>query len=55
MRCRLHDLLGIASGMFFMHEHHAVHWDLKTGNVLLDDVLEPRVLVSQTSLTWMRV
>jgi serine/threonine protein kinase len=36
-------LLGIASGMLFMHGKGVIHRDLKPANVLLDDSLEPRI------------
>jgi serine/threonine protein kinase len=36
-------LLGIASGMMFMHEHRLIHRDLKPANVLLDDRFEPKI------------
>jgi serine/threonine protein kinase len=36
-------LLGIASGMAFMHGHRCIHRDLKPANVLLDDQCEPRI------------
>ena len=36
-------LIGIARGMMYLHQHHAVHRDLKPGNILLDDNLEPHI------------
>jgi TPR repeat protein len=36
-------LLGIASGMMFMHDHRFIHRDLKPANVLLDDRFEPKI------------
>jgi O-acetyl-ADP-ribose deacetylase (regulator of RNase III) len=36
-------LLGVASGMMFMHKHRFIHRDLKPGNILLDDHFEPKI------------
>jgi serine/threonine protein kinase len=36
-------LLGIASGMMFMHEHRFIHRDLKPENVLLDCSFEAQI------------
>jgi serine/threonine protein kinase len=36
-------LLGIASGMLFMHDHRFIHRDLKPANVLLDGNFEPKI------------
>jgi TPR repeat protein len=36
-------LLGVASGMMFMHDNRMIHRDLKPANVLLDEKMEPKV------------
>jgi TPR repeat protein len=36
-------LLGVASGMMFMHEYRFIHRDLKPANILLDDHFEPKI------------
>lgn len=37
------NLIGIALGMRYLHEHGIMHRDLKTANVLLDDNLYPAI------------
>jgi serine/threonine protein kinase len=36
-------LLGIASGMSFMHDQRCIHRDLKPANILLDEACEPYI------------
>ena len=36
-------IYGIASAMSYMHSHRIIHRDLKPGNVLLDDLLFPKI------------
>jgi serine/threonine protein kinase len=40
---KLIALIGIASGMAYLHERRIIHRDLKPGNVLLDENMEPKV------------
>ena len=37
------SIYGIASGMFYLHLHHILHYDLKTSNITLDDNLYPKI------------
>lgn len=36
-------LTGVARGMMFLHQHHVIHRDLKTSNILLDAQLRPHI------------
>ena len=36
-------LIGVARGMMYLHQHHAIHRNLRPENILLDDDLEPHI------------
>jgi serine/threonine protein kinase/TPR repeat protein len=43
MTTKLKILMGIASGMVFMHDRNIIHRDLKPDNILLDEYGDPRI------------
>ncbi|KAG9026785.1 hypothetical protein FRB95_008494 [Tulasnella sp. JGI-2019a] len=36
-------ITGIASGLAYLHTNHVIHGDLKAANILLDDLLQPKI------------
>ena len=42
-------LVGIARGMMYLHKNHAIHRDLKPGNILLDNNFEPPDFIHQVN------
>jgi serine/threonine protein kinase len=42
-RKRYQIIRGICAGLYYLHQKHIVHLDLKPANILLDDKMVPKI------------